>query len=261
MKEILTRYHKEIIGFGFVYRPYVHISALLGMLTSIGLFAYFFKMSLSGFILTLIVYLITIPILLYLMYEYSYEESEFANYTNFLTQLLAAFKLHPKILYALKEARGVTSGELLRLINHSICCLENGDSYEDSIKLLTNTYHHYLLTNAFDLMVSVELYGANKYEEGINLIQDDLDDVIEDMYLYQKELMQIRSKVFVLCLLSIVVCFMSRNMMSNLYNFDHTTLYQTVLFLYVLVLLASVSLSQLFLRHTWKIWTNCEVNQ
>ena len=53
------------------------------------------------------------------------------------------------------------------------------------------------------------------------------------MYSYQHNLIQIRTKVFILCVLSIIVSFICKRMMSHLFNFDNHIMYQVTLFMYV----------------------------
>lgn len=258
MREYLQRYQQSIIGFGFVYRPYIHISLLLLMYVSVLIFAYFFKMNYYFLFLTVLIITALFPIMLYLVYEYSSEENHFAEFTNFITHICGTFKQHPKILNALIEVQNTTKGNLASLLQLVIDNLRNGESYEDAMKPLLVEYDFYLFRNLVQLMISVETYGAKRYEEGINLIQDDLDDVIEDMYLYQHQIMQIRGKVFLLCLLSIAVCFICRDMMLSLYDFNDSLVYQITLFIYINTLFMSITSSQLFLRHTWCIWSRHE---
>lgn len=258
LRKILQRYQQDIVGFGFVYRPYLHVSMLLLMYVSIVVFAYIFKMNYTFMALTITLTTILFPVMLYLVYEYSDEERKFAEFTGFISHICGAFKLHPKILTTLLEAEQVTAGTLHQKVDEVIDNLRNGDTYKEAVQPLTDAYDFHLFHNLIQLMISVEYFGAATYEEGINLIQDDLDDVVEDMYLYQHNLMQIRSKVFILCGLSCVVCFICKYMMSQLYNFDNNIVYQITLFLYVITLFASITASQLFLRHTWCIWRNHE---
>ncbi len=254
LKQLLQRYQKEIVGFGFVYQPYIHTIVLILMYGGVLAFAYLFQMSFLYLGLSVLSLTFLTPILLYLIYEYGAEEREFAEFTNFILHICSSFNQHPKILNALVECSELTSGNLRKCLDDTIHRLREGDMYDEALQPLMNEYSYYLFANLFQLMISVESFGANTYEAGINLIQEDLDDVIEDMYLYQHNLMGLRSKVFILCGLSIIVSFMCRDMMMELYDFHGEPIYQFMLFVYVLILFISITASQLFLRHTWRIW-------
>lgn len=258
LKQLLHRYQQDIVGFGFIYRPYIHLSILLLMYVFVIAFAYFFKMNYIFMTLTCIIATLLFPTILYLLYEYSSEENEFSEFTSFISHMCGSFKLHPKILNTLLECELVTHGKLKQKVEEVIANLRNGEAYDTSLEPLLACYNYHLFKNLIQLMISVEYFGANKYEEGINLIQDDLDDVIEDMYTYQHNLIQIRTKVFILCILSIIVSFICRKMMSQLFDFDNHIVYQVTLFMYVMALFSSITASQLFLRHTWCIWRNHE---
>lgn len=254
LKDVLKRYQTRIEAFGFVYRPYYHTAILLSMYLSVILFGYYFKMHLSLFTLVVLSLTLSIPIFLYLQYEYSYDENCFKEYTSYIQQVSSAFKTYPKINTAMQETLPILHSDLRRVVLEAIEMMENGEEYESALFCVEKEHSHYILQNLHRLMIAVEVHGAKQYEEGIHLLQDDLDDLIEDMYLHQKELLLIQKKVFLLCLLSIVISFMSKNMLVGLYAFEKSLAYQMVLFIFVVSLLVCIVLSQVFLRHTWVIW-------
>lgn len=224
------------------------------MYVSVLLFGFYFKMHLALLSLLVISFTIVVPIVLYLQYEYSFDENSFKEYTGYIQQVSSAFKTYPKINIAMQEALPILHGELKQSVVEAIAMMENGEDYESALFCIEREHSHYILQNLHRLMIAVEIHGAKQYEEGIHLLQDDLDDLIEDMYLHQKELLMIQKKVFALCLLSIVISFLSKNMLVGLYAFETSMVYQLVLFLFVVSLLVCIVLSQFFLRHTWLIW-------
>lgn len=254
LREGLRRYHKRISAFGFVYRPYFHTALLFGMYFSVIAFGYFFKMHPAIFVILLMSVTILFPLLLYLQWEYSYEEGGFKEFTSYIQQVSATFKTYPKIHSAMKETLSILQGDLRFKVEESLAQMEEGVDYETALLCIEQEYPHYILQNLHRLMIAVEVHGAKQYQEGIHLLQDDLDDLIEDTYLHQKELLLIQRKVYVLCLLSIVISILSKNMLMGLYAFEKEALYQGVLLLFVLSLLGCIVLSQYFLRHTWQVW-------
>lgn len=256
LRDAYERYRKRIEAYGFVYRPYLHTTLLIAMYLGVIFFGFFFRMHpLPLFILLLSVTLV-IPVILYLQYEYSFEESCFKEFTSYIQQVSAAFKMHPKIHTAMQEALPLVSGELHHCVSEALSKMNEGENYEDALACIEDKYSIYILENLHRLMVAVEVHGAKRFEEGIHLLQDDLDDLIEDMYLHQKELLAIQKKVYILCLLSILISVLSKNMLMDLYAFQKELIYQGVLLLFVFTLLCCIILSQVFLRHSWRIWGN-----
>ena len=128
LKQLLHRYQQDIVGFGFIYRPYIHLSILLLMYVFVIAFAYFFKMNYIFMTLTCIIATLLFPTILYLLYEYSSEENEFSEFTSFISHMCGSFKLHPKILNTLLECELVTQGKLKQKIEEVIANLRNGEA-------------------------------------------------------------------------------------------------------------------------------------
>ena len=254
LRDVLKRYQTRIEAFGFVYRPYYHSALLICMYMSVLVFGYYFKMHWSLLSVLIASLSLVIPILLYLQYEYSFDENSFKEYTSYIQQVSAAFKTYPKINAAMREALPSVNGTFKQCVLEAIEKMENGEGYERALYCIEREHSHYILQNLHRLMVAVEVHGAKQYEEGIHLLQDDLDDLIEDMYLHQKELLLIQKRLYLLCILAIVISVMSKNMLAGLYAFEGDMIYQSVLLLFVISLLVCIVLSQIFLRHTWCIW-------
>ena len=254
LRDVLKRYQTRIEAFGFVYRPYYHTVLLVSMYVGVLLFGYYFKMHPALLGILVLSLTVVIPIVLYLQYEYSFDEESFKEYTTYIQQVSSAFKMYPKINAAMQETIPILHGELKECVLEAIDRMENGEEYEKALYCIEREHSHYILQNLHRLMVAVEVHGAKQFEEGIHLLQDDLDDLIEDMYLHQKELLMIQKKVYVLCLLSILISMLSKNMLMGLYAFEKDLAYQVVLLLFVISLLVCIVLSQVFLRHSWLIW-------
>lgn len=250
----IQRYQALIEGYGFVYRPVEQILRIAFWLFLIVCFSLYFEMHIALFGLVVLVALGLIPLSFLWQYEYLHEEAMFKELTMMIQQIIASFKIHPKLIGAMSEVRELCSGSLRTKMDDVIKAMESGRDFASSMRILEQEYSFFVLANLSCLMVMVEQYGARKYHEALDLIQDDLDNVIEDMYLHQQELMQTKNKVFVLCLLALIVGVMSKHMLQGLFVFSSHAGYQLSLFLFVLSLMASLVLAQRSLRHSWVVW-------
>lgn len=253
-KNYLVRYERIIEGYGFVFNPYYHLIAYVTMMLGLVFFTYYFELALFNMVILIVVISVLLPIFILLQYEYSYEERSFKEFTMFIQSLSSDFKGYPKAYAALQGSQKYCGDNLNQCVQEVLEQLEKGEEYDKALSLLDERYHFFVLHNLLVLMGAVEKYGANHYMEGIDLIQDDLDDCIEDMYLLQHQLINIRNRVYVLCAMSLFIGFLSKEMLSDLYVFSTSKTYQLSILIYALSVLLAIFLCTIALRNTWRLW-------
>ncbi len=248
------QYRLQVEGYGFRYIPAQQILRFLVCFVCILLFALYFQMHAGMLLFLCLLLAVLLPMWFLWQYEYLYEEKLFKEFTMVVQQMASSFKINPKIAAVCKEVRIFCHGDLQAQLDQCLWQMEQGNSLELALQSLRQRYSFFVLHNLLTLMCAVEEYGARQFQEGLDLIQDDLDDVIEDTYLNQQEMMQIKGRVYVLNLLALVIGMLSKQMLGELFFFQEHLLYQGSLFFFTLTLIGSMLVVQLAMRHTWIIW-------
>lgn len=248
------QYRVLMEGYGFRYVPAQQILRFLFCFLCILMFALYFQMQWGLFLVLCFSLLVLLPMWFLWQYEYLYEERLFKEFTMVVQQMASSFKINPKVAAVCKEVRVFCHGDLQMQIDKCLWHMEQGNGLEIALQPLRSNYSFFVLHNLLTLMSAVEMFGARQFQEGLDLIQDDLDDVIEDTYLSQQEVMQIKGRVYILNLLALIIGVLSKQMLGGLFSFQDHLLYQIALFIFTVTLIVSMLIVQLAMRHTWIVW-------
>ena len=140
------------------------------------LFSVLFGLEIEYSIALFFIALFLSPYFIRYQYLYQKEEKAFFELTDFLQQFVSAFKQHPKIYASLVECKDVSQNQLLKTINQWINALEKGGYPKEHAQKFIASYPHFIVGNLVHLMLAVEEFGAPSYSEGLEIIQDDLED-------------------------------------------------------------------------------------
>jgi len=229
--------------------------------------ALIFNVALSLILLSFMVYLFEVQFTYYLVlfafciiisvksYEYQSkwiaEEKAFFMLTDFLLQTITLFKHHPKLYSTLIESKQVTSDHLLKDIETWIYKMEEGYDLDRSANDFILKYPHFCVGNLVHMMKAAEVYGNQNTESGFNIIQDDIEDWVEDTYLFKQNQIQQRNRILILCGFSLVIALVSQNMIRQSSDIIATPLYQLSLFIFMALLLLTLLMAQKQLSRAW----------
>lgn len=197
----------------------------------------------SGFVLT--------PFFVHYQMQWLVHEQAFFVLTDFLQQVVASFKQHPKIYASLKECVDVTQGDLRTDVESWLTALEQGAQPKDHAELFLSHQAHFIIGNLVHLMLAVEQFGTFNYGEGLEIIQDDIEDWIEDTYLFKHSIHSTRNRIQILCLFSLVIAYISHSMLFKTDIIDALDFYYLSLFLFLGLILITLFLSQRLIAKPW----------
>ena len=161
------------------------------------------------------------------------------------------FKTYPKIYPTLIEIENTVSGQLNSLVNNSIENIKNGHSSFDSLNAITIVYPHFIIHNLHSLAYSIEQYGTTEYYEALDLIQDDVDDWVEDVAAYNYNKNKIITKLTVLIIFALFICFMALKMILSIDIEISVINYQISIFIFCLVQIITYVTSISVLNSKW----------
>jgi hypothetical protein len=108
-------------------------------------------------------------------------------------------------------------------------------------------------------MLAVENYGTFNYIEGLEIIQDDIEDWIEDTTLFKFEQIRTRNRIQVLALFACGIAWMSHNMLFRTEMIETLNFYYFSLFVFLVLILLTLFFSQKLVSVPWierneKLW-------
>lgn len=240
-----------ISSYGYQYHLRTHLFAIAVILSIIAFACYQFEVCWSSCIYLILVASYLFPNVMIWMLYHSYEEKQFSEFSVFLQTFIAIFKLHPKTLSALEECEKVCEGEILLLVQSMKQRLLDSGSIEESFKPLINYQPHFIVHNLMSMIITIETHGSKDYLDGLDLIQDDIDDWIEDTYAYKNNQLMAKNRMLMLCGLSSIIAIFAKNMLSEISFDTQSSLYQGAIVLFFLSLLMTLFFAHQMLSHCW----------
>lgn len=179
------------------------------------------------------------------------EERDFYQLTDFLQQFLVSFKQHPKIYSSLKECIDHTDGELRNQIVLWINEIENGGYPKIGAQKFIQYQSHFIVSNLIYLMLAVENYGTFNYIEGLEIIQNDIEDWIEDTTLFKSEQNKTKNRIQILALFACGIAWMSHNMLFQTNMIESMHFYYFSLFIFLVLILFTFFFSYKLISVPW----------
>lgn len=241
---------QTILTYGYNYDIKTHLISTFTFITILGFLCYEFDVRLESFILLTIILTFILPYITIWLFYHSYQEKIFNGFTIFLQTFIALFKINPKTFPTLLECEKVCDGEILDLIKNMENTLSKDGEIESCMQVLLNYQSHFIVHNLSTLIITIENHGGI-YDEGLDLIQDDIDDWIEDIYNYKKIQTNTKNKMMALCLLSIGIAFISKNMLADISFNTNSEFYQISIFIFILSLLITLFMAHRIFSNPW----------
>lgn len=183
--------------------------------------------------------------------RYAKEEAAFFELTDFLQQFVAAFKQHPKIYSSLLECEDISQGELHNHLKKWINSLEQGGYPKRHAKAFIEAYPHFIVGNLIHLMLAVEEFGASNYSDGLEIIQDDLEDWIEDTYTFKQTQMATKRRIEILALMALGIAYFSHSMLFRTHTIDTLSFYNLTVFLFLVLIVITLLMAHKALSQKW----------
>lgn len=214
-------------------------------------FGFIFSLPIYYLGILLILTLCLTPFYIHFLAKWKTEEQSFYELTDFLQQFLVSFKQHPKIYASLLESRANTTGELRNQIDNWISSLENGGYPKDGAQVFIQYQSHFIVSNLVHLMLAVENYGTFNYIEGLEIIQDDIEDWIEDTTIFKTDQNHTKNRIQILAIFACGIAWMSHNMLFKTELIETMDFYYFSLFFFLVLVLLTLFFSHKLISVPW----------
>lgn len=245
------KFQKRIMGYGFNYSFSQHLILCIAILLLILFCGYLFSLHAVAILSLTLISLVMFPILLLWQIEFAYQQRMFNHLTTYLQQFIALFKVNPKAYAALQECQKIDYGSINKLVEAAITEIESGKMSQVGLDIIGKKYPHFIIHNLHVLVETVEIYGSVQYREGLDLIQDDIDDWIEDIYIFKQQQISLKNKILLLCGLSTFIAFMAKRMLASVEISTLSGIYQMALYLFLILILFTVLMAHRIYRQPW----------
>ncbi len=246
-----TSLKQTILSYGYNYSLRQHALMIFVMIGAIVLVGIQFEVRMETLILLVYLASLILPtILLWLAYN-SYQEKVFNEFTLFLQNFIALFKLNPKTYPILGECEKICEGEIASVISAILQRLQEGGDVRESLKLLIEYKPHCIVFNIVSLVMTIEVHGGEQFLDGLDLIQDDIDDWIEDTYMFKRSQLQAKNRMIGLCGLSAVIALFAKNMLKEIQFNTTSMVYQGAILFFLVTVLVTLLMAHKTVSEGW----------
>lgn len=214
-------------------------------------FSFLFGLPLMDGVILFAMGLAMTPGFIYFQWKWRQEEEQFFMLTDFLQQLVSAFKQHPKIYASLIECNDMNDGPLKSSVDAWIEALSSGGYPRQHAQQFIEKWPHFIVGNLIHLMLAVENYGTFNYGEGLEIIQDDIEDWIEDTYAFKQQQSATRHRIQVLALMSLGIAWSSHAMLFKTDMIESLTFYHFTIFLFLVMILVTLLIAEKSISTPW----------
>ena len=221
----------EINGYGFSYSIKDYSMTLLFILAALIGAGIFYSLKITALAIILLFALFKMPGMISTQFKYVFEQQKFSDVVDYMEYMLYEFKKKPKILYALKAAEDSCTGDIKKRIKKAIDYIENGvyrdNLYKEAFYFIEEGYNCERIAVIHQFLMKIEAEGG-EYQEALNILLDDIKNWTERTYEFQKEKANIKSKVLITIVLSLIMCAILTKVSAQVYTITGQTLYQVV---------------------------------
>lgn len=236
----------EINGYGFSYSIKDYAVTLLLVIAALVGAGIFYSLKIPFLAVILLSFIVMMPGMITTQFKYIYEQKKFTDAVDYIEYMLYEFKKKPKILYALRAAEDSCTGDIKKRIKKAIDYIENGvyrnNLYKEAFYFIEEGYDCERMAVIHQFLMKIEAEGG-EYQDSLNIILDDVKSWTERTYEFQKEKANIKQKVLITIILSLIMCAILTKVSAQVYDITGSMLYQSVttgLLIAFIILFASV---------------------
>ena len=242
---------RTILSYGYQYDIKHHIMMSSFMVVLIVIACLLFEVRFESILVVLVLSSMLLPMLYLWISYHSYQEKVFNDFTMFLQNFIALFKLNPKTFHVLGECYKLVDGELAISVKLMMETLETGGNIKKCFKELTKINSHFIVFNLCSLVSTIENHGGTQFLDGLDLIQDDIDDWIEDTYTFKKAQVSLKNRMIGLCALSTIIAIFAKNMLGEIEFNTEGNLYQIAILIFLITLLVTLTMAHRTISQPW----------
>lgn len=242
---------KTILSYGYNYDFKKHLMMVVMMCFIVVVAGFLFEVRNESILCLLLFSSMMMPTVMIWLAFHSYQERLFNDFTMFLQNFIALFKLNPKTYSILCECEKIAEGEMKGILESMILCLQEGGNIKASMQILVKQKPHFIVYNLTSLVETIEIHGGNQFLDGLDLIQDDIDDWIEDTYTFKRMQISTKDRMLSLCALSLIIAFFAKNMLSEIQFDTEGSLYQIAILIFFSSILVTLVMAHKTISESW----------
>ena len=253
LKDTVNRY-----GYDYSFKTFLgQVLLVVGGSTFIAWFSKLIGLYLG---LVIAVSLFAVPFIISAWFTQLYNNKRFEMLQAYLSNILPIFMQRPKVLFALKEVRDLTSGDMEVAIGRAIEYIETDTEDENVIanglKIIEREFPNARVKAVHKLLLSIEGGNSEDYHAICENMYLDIEAWIRRVYNFQTDLKDRRFKLIVLCIFSLALNSVFIYMYSSneiFEGFTDGTGYQISTFLFIMAILFIAIMVIVKLHGAWLI--------
>lgn len=251
---------REIEGYGYRYSFVAIMKQMLVYFALVGAISYVLQLHFQYiFMLGLIVFM-AIPIIIRAQYQQMYEIRRFQMVVSYLSNVIPIFKAKPVILHAWRETLDLVEGEmheaLQEAINYVISNTTDENQYETACQMIESHFPNSRIHAVHKMMLTVIRQNSKTYQTAVDNVFYDCTAWISRTFNFQKDLEDKKSKLLLLCLITLganclFIAVYSTNEIFK--DFPQMLGYQVSTFIFVAILLILMCLFFVKMNGQWLV--------
>ena len=259
-KEILDAFNwamlrKEIEAYGYHYSFKEIMFQMLKYFALVVLVSWVLRLHFQYILALIVIVFIAFPIIVRAQYSQMYQIKRFLMVTSYLDNVLPIFKAKPMITHAWTEVLDLVDGEMHDAVQEALDYLANDtedvNALETACEIIESHFPNSRIHAVHKMMMTVMRQNSKTYQASVDNVFYDVSEWIMRTMNFQKELEDKKSKLLMICLITIAAdCLFIAVYSTNeiFVDFPEMGGYQVSTFLFVAVLL--IMMCAIFVKMT-----------
>ncbi len=244
----------DINRYGYNYSTGDFVLQATLIIVSILLIAFFSRLQTTYIIVLISLGFLLIPFIISAWFKQLYNIQRFTMISDYLSNIIPIFMQKTKIRYTLGELLSICSGQMADVVARAINYLDNTvndvNLNENALKIIEKEFPNSRIRSVHKLLLSIENNNSNDHQEVCQTMFEDIELWIKRICTFQKDLKDRRTKLLLLCVLTLIMnCMFVYIYVSNDYfaGFTDNDIYQlsTAVFTLIILLIAILILTRL----------------
>lgn len=200
---------QQIDEYGYYFSMRNYLVSLLVSLTGVFICGNIFSLYWYWNVVVIVWCLVLLPGMILDGYKNMYEHKKFLEAADYMEQILYSFKMHGKILAALRDTESLfREGKMQMVLHEVIKYIEKGvykkDLYKEALSKIEASYPGRRISAIHNFLQLIEKNGGN-YSSGIGLLIEDKALWVENVLLLQEDKKRGRTRVIMALIITMIL--------------------------------------------------------
>lgn len=265
MKKLLRKFNLKLLksdieSYGYKYSIKDFLLELIAVIAIIFTISYISQLKFEYMMVLIGFGVIIIPILTLAWYRQNYQMKRFKMLTDYLSNILPIFMQKAKVRYALEEVLDLTNSKMQKVIREAINYIDNNfddvNVHKTALKLIEDEFPNSRLKSVHKLMLTIEEESSSNYHHVCENLYIDIENWIKRIYNFHKDLKSRRTKLILLCIMTLLLnCMFVYLYVTNEYfkGFTDVFLYQISTTTFIITIFIVITLIMTKLHGEWLV--------